>query len=201
MKYSHLIILNTNCESVPGRKFLHPSAESNLQKEGNSSFTLHYNIYSDVGKETYVLPWAPRKLYPDLRAETHDICIFLRSVLVLLMNIDRYDPMFECRGVGKLGAEANWAFWAESRYVQRLAEKLGLAKRSIIEKITKIIWNYKRDASYFSTLLFKAMLYILHLMQLLKISINWYVTFLIHPSCRRVKESLIAIRSCVCNSP
>ncbi|KYM99900.1 hypothetical protein ALC60_00913 [Trachymyrmex zeteki] len=58
-------------------------------------------------KETYVLPWAPRKLYSDLGAETHDICIFLRSVLVLLMNIDRYDPMFECCGMGKLGAEAN----------------------------------------------------------------------------------------------
>lgn len=53
------------------------------------------------------------------------------------MNIDRYDPMFECCDVGKLGAEANWAFWAESRYVQRLVEKLGLVKKSIIEKIIK----------------------------------------------------------------
>lgn len=49
-------------------------------KEKESFFTLHYNIYSDVGEETYVLPWALRKLYPDLGAETHDICIFLRSV-------------------------------------------------------------------------------------------------------------------------
>lgn len=68
-------------------------------KEKESFFTLHYNIYSDVGEETYVLPWAPRKLYPDLGAETYDICIFLRSVWVLLMNIDRYDPVFECYGV------------------------------------------------------------------------------------------------------
>lgn len=129
------MVLNTNRGSVLNRKFC-IWVQNRICKGKEFFFTLHYNIYSDVGKETYVLPWAPRKLYSDLGAETHDICIFLRSVLVLLMNIDRYDPMFECCGMGKLGAEANWAFWAESRYVQRLAEKLGLAKRRIIEKIT-----------------------------------------------------------------
>lgn len=129
MKYSHLIILNTNRGGVLGGKFC-IWVRNRICKGKESFFTLHYNIYSDVGKETYVLPWAPWKLYPDLGAETHDICIFLRSVLVLLMNIDRYDPMFECCGVGKLGVEANWAFWAESRYVQRLAEKFGWVRVS-----------------------------------------------------------------------
>lgn len=146
---------------MPSGEFLHLRAGSNLQKKRESFFTLHYNIYSETQERKRMSSLGLRENCTRiLERKRTTFASSSVPVQVLLMNIDRYDPVFECCGVRKLGSKPIEPFELKADMSSSQRRKIELVYSGALLKgflrvpllFTK---GYKRDAHFCGACTFK----------------------------------------------